>query len=137
MRLEPSRCTETKLPHGGCNVYSPKTSVTYVYDNDIRVVTDGWIQCNFDITNRIEHLSINTNGWAEYIPRGLWPSPESPDQKQSPKMSKSAKKPQKPQSVLSVAPSSGISDYGVPEYLVRFLEVSFNLCTQHIHANLP
>jgi hypothetical protein len=136
MRMEPSNCTETKLPHGGCNVYSPKTSITYLYDNDIRVITDGWIQCNFDATNRIEHLSINTRGWTEYIPRGLWPSPDSPDQKQSPKMSKNAKKPQKPQPVLSVAPPSGISDNGVPKNIVQFLEVSCNLCNRGIPTNL-
>lgn len=124
MRMEPIGCTETKLPHGGCNVYSPKTYITYGYDNDIRVITEGSIQCNFDIANRIEHLSINTKAWTEYIPRGLWPSPDSPDQKQSPKMSKNAKKLQKTPALPSAAPSSCISDMGVPEYIVRFLEVS-------------
>lgn len=135
MRMEPIGCTETKLPHGGCNVYSTKTYITYIYDNDIRVITDGWIQCNFDITNRIEHLSINTKGWTEYIPRGLWPSPDSPDQKQSPKTSKIAKKPQK-QPVLSAAPSSGISEMGVPMHIVGFLEVSFNSLDQLVQANV-
>lgn len=123
LRMDPIGCTETKLPHGGCNVYSPKTYITYVYDNDIRVITEGWIQCNFDITNRIEHLSVMTKAWQEYIPRSLCPSPDSPDQKQSPKMGKNAKKPQKLQPVPTAAPSSCIGDMGVPAYIVQFLEV--------------
>lgn len=124
MRMEPVGCTETKLPHGGCNVYSPRTYVTYIYDNDIRVITEGSIQCNFDMANRIEHLSINTKAWTEYLPRILCASPESPDQKQSPKMSKNSKRPQQKTSATpSALPSPSIGDMGVPAHIVQFLEV--------------
>jgi hypothetical protein len=122
MRMEPIGCTETQLPNGGRNVFSSKTYITYVYDNDIRVITDGSIQCNFDRGNRIEYLSIDTKAWTEYVPR---PSPDSPDQKQSPKMSKNPKKPQQKmmQAAPVTLPPSGIGEMGVPPYIVKFLEV--------------
>lgn len=130
MRMETLRCTETKLPNNGWNFSSFKAHVTYIYDNDIRVTTEGSIQCNFDLANRIEHLDIKTRGWSEYVPRSLWRVPDSPDQKQSPKMSKNLKRPQQKAPVApSGPPASCIGDWGVPEYVVQFLEV----CRQHCH----
>jgi hypothetical protein len=126
MRMETLGCTETKLPHGGWNVSSFKAYVTYVYDNDIRVITEGNIQCNLDMANRIENLSIHTKGWTEYLPRGLWRVPDSPDQK-SPKMSKNLKRPQAKIPVTPSVPFSYVGDMGVPAYIVQFLEVCSTL----------
>ncbi len=118
---------QSRTAIGGTCVNSSSASLTYVFNNDIRVTTQGALLVMFDESNKIVRFDLSTHGWQEYIPRSILLNPPSPDQKQSPKMNKNIKKVQqqaKQPNPRSDIPTAGISDFGVPTRLIGFLEVS-------------
>lgn len=121
-----------RTPSGHMVVNSSSASLTYVFHNDIRVTTQGELSVIFDESNKIIRFDLLTHRWQEYIPKTLL-MPSSPEQKQSPKMNKNIKKMQQQgkgsnsgNSGLNI-PSSGIGEWGVPNRLIAFLEVSLRI----------
>lgn len=113
------------LDNGGYMIYSGKSTITYVYDNDVRVTTLGSIKVNFDENQRIECLFLETKGWSEHVPRALLQEPASPEQTRSPKTKKNQKNQQSQQSQPGFkVPRSPCGVYGLPDKLLQFLEVS-------------
>jgi len=119
---------ENKLPNGGVLIMSSTASLTYVFQNDIRVTTTGQLRVTFDDMQKIEQMNISTTGWQEYIPRSVLLQPQSPEVKQSPKITnKNLKRAQgKPteQNTRPIIPQSGVGEFGVPNHIFQFLEVS-------------
>ncbi|KAG9793358.1 Transcriptional activator ptaB [Exophiala dermatitidis] len=118
---------QSKLPNGGVQIFSGNASLTYVFNNDIRVTTTGQLRVIFDEMAKIEHLNISTSGWQEYIPRNALLQPPSPETKQSPKINKNVKRAQgKAGGANSVPtiPSSGVGEWGVPNHIFQFLEIA-------------
>ena len=118
---------QSRTGNGGTCVNSSRTSLTYVFHNDIRVTTEGELSVLFDDSNKIVRFDLSAHNWQEYIPRSILLNPPSPDQKQSPKMNKNLKKVQQQNKQANSGPnipSAGISDFGVPTRLLGFLEVS-------------
>jgi LIM-domain binding protein len=118
---------QNRIPDSGWCVTSSTASLTYVFNNDIRVTTQGALSVFFDASNKMVRFDLSTNGWQEYIPRSILLNPPSPDQKQSPKMNKNLKKVQqqaKQSNPGTNVPSAGVSEWGVPGRLIQFLEVS-------------
>lgn len=114
--------SQEMLPNGGTHLYTTKATLTYVYNNNVRVITHGHIRVNFDIEQKIEHLYIAIKGWTEFIPRTLAVSLTSPEQsRQSPRMNK--KNPQRPTPQIPRIPPSPVGGYGVPDQLIQFFEV--------------
>lgn len=114
-------------------VQSAHSSLTYVFNNDIRVSTTGTISLMFDEMGKILRLDMSTSGWDEYIPRAMasaaMQASRSPTQnsKQSPKMNKNVKKLQQqnqPEPPLQ-APSSGVNEWGITPHIQQFLEVNW------------
>jgi hypothetical protein len=129
---------QRKQENGQTFVQCNTASLTYVFDNDIRVSTTGSMIVLFDEFNKILRLDLMTAGWQEYIPRQLVTNAlaqqRSPTQstKQSPKAAnKNVKKVQQQSQTEQPevhAPSSGVGDWGIPPRLVQFLEVSCLTC---------
>jgi len=119
---------QSKLPNGGVHIWSTNASLTYVFHNDIRVITNGSLKVSFNEMNKIEHLNMCTSGWQEYIPRSALTLPLSPDQKQSPKMSKNIKRAQGKLAPSSSIPSPVVGEWGVPNHVFQFLEVCHAMC---------
>ena len=120
-------CKETDLGNGCHYVESNHSTFTYIFQNGVRVTTNGTVQVSFDGLNKIENLSINTIGWSEYIPRHILQPPESPDQKQDLKINKNLKRSQTkvaPSTAPLSVPNSSVAEYGLPPYMVQFLEVN-------------
>lgn len=124
--------TQKKTPGGETIVQSLQSSLTYVFNNDIRVSTSGSISLLFDEFNKIVRFDMTTIGWEEYIPRTMasaaLQASRSPQQnsKQSPKMNKNVKKLQQqnqPEPPLQ-APSSGVNEWGITPHIQQFLEVN-------------
>ena len=117
---------QSRTAIGTC-VNSSRASLTYVFNNDIRVTTQGALIVLFDDSNKIVRLDLSAGDWEEYIPRRMLLNSPSPDQKQSPKVNKNIKKVQQQGKQSDPGPSiptAGISDFGVPARLLGFLEVS-------------
>ena len=123
--------SQRKHPTGETMVTSKTASLTYVFNNDIRVSTSGNLLVLFDEFNKVIRFDIMTSGWQEYIPRPMasaaMQASRSPQQnsKQSPKMNKNVKKLQQqnqPEPMLQ-APSSGVNDWGITSHIQQFLEV--------------
>lgn len=122
---------QKKQPTGETIVQSTSASLTYVFNNDIRVSTSGSLLVLFDEFNKIVRFDIMTNGWQEYIPRPMataaMQASRSPTQnsKQSPKMNKNVKKLQQQgqNDPPLVAPSSGVNEWGITPHIQQFLEV--------------
>ena len=117
---------QSRTASGATCVSSSNASLTYVFQNDIRVTTQGSLSVLFDESNKIMRFDLSAMDWQEYIPRSILLNPPSPDQKQSPKMNKNLKKVQQQGKQATPGPnipSSGISDFGVPPRLIGFLEV--------------
>jgi hypothetical protein len=116
------------MANGGVMIWSSNASLTYVYNNDIRVTTTGQLRVTFDAEQKIEFLNISTSGWQEYIPRTALVQPQSPEVKQSPKVTnKQLKRAQGKASGPTsspVIPSSGVGEWGVVNHIFQFLEVN-------------
>ena len=119
---------ENKLPTGGVHIFSSNASLTYVFHNDTRVTTVGQLRVTFDDMQKIEHLNILTTGWQEYIPRSALLQAQSPEVKQSPKLTnKNIKRTQgKAAEIIHrpIIPPSGVGEFGIPNHVFQFLEVS-------------
>jgi hypothetical protein len=127
--------SQTKTANGGVHITSTNASLTYVFDNDLRVTTSGQLRVLFNDMALIEHLNISCSGWQEYIPRTLMLQMSSPEMKQSPKITnKNIKRAQGKTNGPgggangglnggSVVPSSGVGEWGVPQHISQFLEV--------------
>ncbi len=126
--------TQTKTGNGGVHITSSNASLTYVFDNDLRVTTSGQLRVLFNDLQVIEHMNISCSGWREYIPRdAVIQSLSSPEMKQSPKITnKNLKRPQGKAIVPPtgpIIPTAGVGEWGVPARIAQFLEVSrFWLC---------
>lgn len=117
---------QEQLPNGGYHVVSKKLYLTYEYNDGLRVTTHGTLSVNFDEMQKIEHFHVAMKGWTEYIPRSLADGSQSPEQsRQSPKISKKnlAKNLQRP-----TIPRSPVIEWGIPQPLLQFLEVSDAFC---------
>ena len=119
--------TQTKTGNGSVHITSNNASLTYVFDSDLRVTTNGQLRVLFNEMAQIEHLNISCSGWQEYIPRAALMQANSPDMKQSPKITnKNVKRTQgKANGPIAgpVIPSSGVGEWGVPQHISQFLEV--------------
>ena len=119
--------SQTKTANGGVHITSNNASLTYVFDNDLRVTTSGQLRVLFNDLQQIEHLNISCSGWQEYIPRSQLLQTSSPEMKQSPKITnKNVKRTQgKVNGPINtpVIPSSGVGEFGVPNHISQFLEV--------------
>jgi hypothetical protein len=126
-----------KAATGATHISSGKASLTYVFDNDVRITTTGSLKVVFDNMQMIQSLDISCSGWDEYIPWQSLPPPvhvPSPDMKQSPKVTnKQIKKTQgaqaqtKPLSAMinpAQIPRAGVGEWGVPPHIAQFLEVN-------------
>ena len=110
---------------GETQVTSNSASLTYIFNNDIRVTTQGSLNVLFDVESKIIRLDVAISNWQEYIPRNILDSPP-PEQKQSPKINKNLKKAQQQKvsaSGMQIIPTAGVTEYGVPRHIVQFLEV--------------
>ncbi|KIW72734.1 hypothetical protein PV04_00910 [Phialophora macrospora] len=120
--------TQTKTGNGGVHITSSNASLTYVFDNDLRVTTSGQLRVLFNDGQFIEHLNISCSGWQEYIPRNALLQTSSPEMKQSPKITnKNLKRTQGKASgpmMGPVIPSSGVGEWGVPQHISQFLEIA-------------
>ncbi|KAJ9630216.1 hypothetical protein H2204_008577 [Knufia peltigerae] len=118
---------QNKLPNGGVHIWSTNASLTYVFNNDIRVTTTGQLRVIFDEFTKIEHLNISTSGWQEYIPRSALTQPASPEEtKSSPKINKNLKRAQGKANAPAqmIIPTSGVGEWGVPSHIFQFLEIT-------------
>ena len=119
--------SQTKTGNGGVHITSNNASLTYVFDNDLRVTTNGQLRVLFNDLSQIEHLNISCSGWQEYIPRTALLQTSSPDIKQSPKITnKNVKRTQgkvNGPTTGPVIPTSGVGEWGVPQHISQFLEV--------------
>ncbi|OCT44219.1 hypothetical protein CLCR_00584 [Cladophialophora carrionii] len=120
--------TQTKTANGGVHITSSNASLTYVFDNDLRVTTSGQLRVLFNDMQVIEHLNISCSGWQEYIPRNALLQTSSPEMKQSPKITnKNVKRTQGKGTgpiMGPVIPSSGVGEWGVPQHISQFLEIA-------------
>ena len=110
---------------GETQVTSNSASLTYIFNNDIRVTTQGSLNVLFDVESKIIRLDVAISNWQEYIPRNILDSPP-PEQKQSPKINKNLKKAQQQKAnagSMQNIPTAGVTEYGVPRHIVQFLEV--------------
>ena len=111
---------------GETQVLSNSASLTYIFNNDIRVTTQGSLNVLFDVESKIIRLDVATSNWQEYIPRNILLDSPPPEQKQSPKLNKNSKKAQQQKAnaaSMPNIPTAGVSEWGVPHHIVKFLEV--------------
>ena len=121
------RPKENDLPNGGHTV-DARTTITYVFENDIRLITYGTLRAVLDATNKIDFLDLGTTRHVEHIPRlVVEASMEVPEQKQSPEANKKLKRAQQkqppPPAGPTLPPSPVSRDWGVTNQVLAFLEV--------------
>lgn len=118
----------------GSIVESPSLSVTYFFDNGVRLVSSGTLKALVGQSSRFEWMEIYFSKNEEFIPSELIRQrfqPSSPLQTKSPKMTKTPSKQKKAQSETRSAtitetdvPRAPIGNQGVVAQCTRFLEVS-------------
>ena len=130
--------TQTKTGNGGVHITSSNATLTYVFDNDLRVTTSGQLRVLFNDMQAIEHMNISCSSWREYIPRETVLQSLSPEMKQSPKITnKNVKRTQGKANVPStgpIIPSSGVGEWGVPLHISQFLEVRHSDCLSRLQV---
>ncbi|RMZ77615.1 hypothetical protein DV737_g4298, partial [Chaetothyriales sp. CBS 132003] len=102
-------------------VSCPKASLTYVFDNDVRVSTQGALTASFDETNKITRLEIAARAWEEYLPRSVL-TPTSPKDSKV-KVTKKNQAQAGANLIPHLVPVKSVGAFGVPQKIWSWLEV--------------
>lgn len=130
MDIHLERARESDLPSGG-HMVEGRTTVSYVFENDSRLISFGNLKAHLDVHSKIEILDLSTRKHVEYLPRPLVEASveKSPEQKSSPEINKKLKRAQKQAAQAAAAtvtlpPSRVTKEWGVTSSVLQFFETA-------------